>query len=309
MTYIQPRASYSPIGRQPFRPGQWQGFKGVSRNTTYIQNNFFGNTYGNYNTGYNYGNYNTCCDNGGGNNKWMNWLMGIGVGTTLLGGILKLFGKDSEKGGDEKVQQKQPETAPTQTKPTESEPAVKPTVTDTEPVIKPEDEKPIEDTLKVDKQDVKTTTSYTVQHGDTWSNLIMAKYKDENGNPISFADAKELWTQLKQECGVSASADGMPSSIEFPNEFKNYKLDIDAANKKLGANEFKTQGYKGYDGSSFSGKTQTNYTATGTINGKSIGNIKGNAKEVSQQLRAEGFADKDIKAAMESGEIKIQKQK
>ena len=91
MTNITPRASMSPLGRQPFRPGQWQGYKGVSRNTTYIQNNFFGSG---YNSGMNYGNYNNYCNNcdNGGSNKFMNWMMGIGVGTTLLGSILKMFG-------------------------------------------------------------------------------------------------------------------------------------------------------------------------------------------------------------------------
>ena len=61
----------------------------------------------------------------------------------------------------------------------------------------------------------------------------MAKYKDENGNSISFADAKELWTQLKGECGVSKDADGMPSNIELPNEFKNYKILLLSENLKL----------------------------------------------------------------------------
>lgn len=89
MTSITPRASMRPLGRQPFRPGQWQGYKGASKNTTYIQNNFFGSG---YNANMNYGNYNcNNCDNGG-SNKFMNWMLGIGVGTTLLGGILKMFG-------------------------------------------------------------------------------------------------------------------------------------------------------------------------------------------------------------------------
>lgn len=87
---ITPRASYKPLGRQPFRPGQWQGYKAGSKHTTYIQNNFFGTG---YTSGYNYGNYGSYCNHDdGGLSKGMKWLLGIGIGTTLLGGILKLFG-------------------------------------------------------------------------------------------------------------------------------------------------------------------------------------------------------------------------
>lgn len=98
MVYMQPRANMSPVGRQPFRPGQWQGFKGVSKNTTYVQNNFFGGAYGNYyDSAMNY----NCGGNCGGPSKFEKWMMGLGVGTTLLGGILSLFKKDksSEGGG------------------------------------------------------------------------------------------------------------------------------------------------------------------------------------------------------------------
>lgn len=97
MVYMQPRANMSPVGRQPFRPGQWQGFKGVSKNTTYVQNNFFGGAYGNY---YDSAMNNGCGGGSCGPSKFEKWMMGLGVGTTLLGGILSLFKKDkvSEQG-------------------------------------------------------------------------------------------------------------------------------------------------------------------------------------------------------------------
>ena len=100
MVNMQPRANLSSVGRQPFRPGQWMGFRGVSKNTTYVQNNFFGGAYGGYyDSALNYTST-SCCD-GGGMSKGMKWLMGLGVGTTLLGGILSLFKKDDngEAGG------------------------------------------------------------------------------------------------------------------------------------------------------------------------------------------------------------------
>lgn len=312
---ITPRASYKPLGRQPFRPGQWQGYKAGSSHTTYIQNNFFGSSYNSgMNYGYNYGNY---CNNDDGLSKGMKWMLGIGIGTTLLGGILKLFGV----GGND-------EAATITTKSTDN---TKKTP-DPKSQTKVEDETDVDNTdngnntntdndteklnqektdtkqdiLKVEKQEISQTTNYTVQYGDTWANIIMAKYKDENGNPISFDDAKELWTQLKEECGVSKDADGMPSNIELPNEFKNYKLDI---NGKVTANtNFDNPDYKEYDGKKFQAKTTTQYSATGSINGKSIGTISGSGKEVTEQLRAKGFSDKDIKTAMQNGEVKITKQ-
>lgn len=317
---LTPRASYKPLGRQPFRPGQWQGYKAGSSHTTYIQNNFFGSSYNsglNYNYGYNYDN--------GGLSKGMKWLLGIGIGTSLLGGILKLFGVGSNNnaagisGNNSNQNASDPDSNTTingnhntlnqnsENDEIESEDENTTVNTNNETQqLNQEQADTKQDILKVEKQEINQTTNYTVQYGDTWANIIMAKYKDENGNPISFADAKELWTQLKEECGVSKDADGMPSNIELPNEFKNYKLDI---NGKVTANtNFENKDYKNYDGQAFKAKTTTKYSATGTINGKSIGTVSGSGKEVTEQLRAKGFSDKDIKTAMQSGEVKITKQ-
>lgn len=103
-SYMQPRSNLGGIARQPFRPGQWQGFKGATRNTTYIQNNFYGSSV--FGANQNYGYYQPqppChqCDGGGDSEmpKWMKWMTGIGVGTSLLGNILKLFQKDKPEGG------------------------------------------------------------------------------------------------------------------------------------------------------------------------------------------------------------------
>lgn len=80
------------IGRQPFRPGQWSRYQGHSHKT-YVQNNFYGSVFGGgygMNSGYGCGYNNNCCD--GGNNKFMNWMLGLGLGTSVLGGILGMFG-------------------------------------------------------------------------------------------------------------------------------------------------------------------------------------------------------------------------
>lgn len=91
-----------PLNRQPFRPGQWQGARIGTKHTTYIQNNFFGSSYGNYS---NYGTYGGYCNHDSGMSKGMKWMLGLGLGTTLLGGILKMFGvggKDEAGAVDDK---------------------------------------------------------------------------------------------------------------------------------------------------------------------------------------------------------------
>lgn len=108
-----------PLNRQPLRPGQWQGARIGTKHTTYIQNNFFGSSYGTgMNYGYNYGNY--CNHDDGGMSKGMKWMLGLGIGTTLLGGILKMFGV----GGKEEAGavESEPSTPPPPTSPSEQEP-------------------------------------------------------------------------------------------------------------------------------------------------------------------------------------------
>lgn len=84
-----------PIGG--YRPNPWRGFSWGSKHTTYIQNNFygggprpmgFGGVFGFRNV-----NIGGCHHGGcGGGGSWMNWMLGLGMGTTFLGGILNMFG-------------------------------------------------------------------------------------------------------------------------------------------------------------------------------------------------------------------------
>lgn len=100
-SYMQPRANLGGIGRQPFRPGQWQGFRGVSQNTTYIQNNFYGSSI--FGANRNFGYIQSGCQHCNGDSgmpKWMQWMMGIGMASSLIGGILNLFKKPEAGGND-----------------------------------------------------------------------------------------------------------------------------------------------------------------------------------------------------------------
>ena len=115
---------WSGGGRRPLtynlKAGQFRGMGRVNvypSKTTIVNNNFIGGGYGMYN------NY-ECCNNS--TPKWMNWMMGIGIGSTLLGGILSMFGIGGNNGsqqiegaGGREPQTRQGDTPtqdPTQTK-------------------------------------------------------------------------------------------------------------------------------------------------------------------------------------------------
>lgn len=99
---------WSGGGRRPINYGLKAGqFRGMGRvnvfpsSTTIVNNNIIGG--GCYSNSYDCG-----CNGGGGSNKFMNWMLGIGLGSTLLGGILSMFGiggggKAEGAGGKEEV--------------------------------------------------------------------------------------------------------------------------------------------------------------------------------------------------------------
>ena len=80
------------------RAGQMRGMGRVNvfPNNTYVNNNYYGSNY-------DYG----CNCNSNSTPGWMNWMMGIGLGGSLLGGILGMFAKKDDSaegaGGDKKT--------------------------------------------------------------------------------------------------------------------------------------------------------------------------------------------------------------
>lgn len=143
MSHMEPRANLGGICRQPIRPGEWQGFKAASKNTTYIQNNFYGSSIfgANRNMGY------RCYDGNYQNHEvpgWMKWVSGIGLGAQLLGGIFKLFQKDkpSEAGGEEPAAPATPTNPPIEA-PTDA-PVEQPTTPPAEEVTEPPSTPPSE---------------------------------------------------------------------------------------------------------------------------------------------------------------------
>lgn len=80
------------------KAGQMRGMgrSYIFPNNTYVNNNFYGS---NYDCG--------CNCNSNSTPGWMNWMMGIGLGGSLLGGILGMFAKKDDStegaGGDKKT--------------------------------------------------------------------------------------------------------------------------------------------------------------------------------------------------------------
>ncbi len=104
---------WSGGGRRPInyglKAGQFRtGKYNVFQNKTVINNNIFA---GGYMGGYNYGYFDHQCHQDS-TPSWMNWLMGIGIGASFLGGILSLFGGNkAEKGAEAQPQQSNDEFA------------------------------------------------------------------------------------------------------------------------------------------------------------------------------------------------------
>lgn len=83
-----------PLGG--YRPNPWHGFSWGSKHTTYVQNNFFGGPrpmgggivhFGSFGG---YRNIGCGCNCGMG--SFGKWMLGLGIGTTFLGGIMNAFG-------------------------------------------------------------------------------------------------------------------------------------------------------------------------------------------------------------------------
>lgn len=145
------------------RAGQFRGMgrTNIFPSTTVVNNNFFGNGFGIYDD--------CCCNNNNSTPSWMNWMMGIGLGTSLLGNILGMFGiggggggvSDTEGGGG-------------------SEKSTK-TTKETKEVSKlDEAQKQIKDLGK----------QYSISV-DSDGNIVF-KYKDDNGNEYEGKNIGEL---------------------------------------------------------------------------------------------------------------------
>ena len=108
---------WSGGGRRPInyglKAGQFRTTKyNVFQNNTVINNNVF--------TGGGYGYYdNSCYGHCNSTPKWMNWMMGFGMVSSFLGGVMNMFGGGGQQvqGPQQQVAQQQPQQQPLQEQP------------------------------------------------------------------------------------------------------------------------------------------------------------------------------------------------
>lgn len=191
---------WSGGGRRPItnnlRAGQFRQM-GVPRNVSsniFINNNF-GCNCGGYNASY----FDGCCGNqNNGLSKFEKWMLGLGVGGTLLSGILGLFGKGKQEGAGN-TQEVKPETpAPEPAKPAPAET----TTTKTATTTVPED------------------TSTPLANFD-WKNFDVTGLTDDKTSPISMNSKND--TNISEDHGSNVDA---PKTITVSRNGKTYKFEL-----------------------------------------------------------------------------------
>lgn len=202
------------------RAGQFRGMgrTNIFPSTTVVNNNFFGNGYGIYDD--------CCCNNNNSTPSWMNWMMGIGLGTSLLGNILGMFGigggvSDTEGGGG-------------------SEKSSKTTKETTTEVSKQEQARKTLDSLGLTKK-----AGYEVL-ADEEGNLTY-KYTDPD-DPTNKKDAKNLAELLGLDKSIKAKKTAQPATATTAKDTtakeKPPALFDQATTDKLGTTEAVLNAFK-----------------------------------------------------------------
>lgn len=201
------------IGRQPFRPGQWSRYQDHSHKT-YVQNNFYGSVFGGGNSGC--ANNSSCCGDGGGD-KAFKWMMGLGIGTTLLGGILGAFGigrdKEVDNGGGDKEPAEVKDRSDLNTKTKKETPK-----TEKQEMLDPTG------TFGARKFTNTETLSvpYEVQKGDNPYEVIKGKYTNSDGTPISHSDALAIARSVFEGKGLKAGTIQLDKTITLGGKTFTY---------------------------------------------------------------------------------------
>lgn len=268
-----------PIGRQPFRPGQWSRYQGGGSINIYhkeVHNNYGGAMFPMMNYGMygNYGYYNPGLTSG---EKWMLALGGIGaIGGAILSGLTGGT-QEVEAQPEQRTQQEQPQTL---------------TKEDVAEIVQQEVQKQLASRQKahqaeVDavaaakeqakqydpsarKVDTQQTTTYTVKAtknadgtvtGDTGYNIIAGKYKSADGTPLTNSEIKAIADKI---FGGKALKVG---DIELPNEIevngKTYEINPEGEVKPTTYGLAKHEIYQ-------SGAKQVGSYWIGTLNGEDI---------------------------------------
>ena len=250
------------------KAGQFRGMgrTNIFPSTTVVNNNFFGNGYGIYDD--------CCCNNNNSTPSWMNWMMGIGLGTSLLGNILGMFGiggggggvSDTEGGGG-------------------SEKSSKTTKETTTEVSKQEQARKTLDSLGLTKK-----AGYEVL-ADEEGNLTY-KYTDPD-DPTNKKEAKNLAELLGLDKSIKAKKTAQPATATTAKDTtakeKPPALFDQATTDKLGTTEAVLNAFKeatGADATKISDISAGSITL-GTVEDKGNGTtMVGNLKIKTETLKS-----------------------
>ena len=266
-----------PIGRQPFRAGQWSRYQGGGSINIYhkeVHNNYGGAMFPMMNYGMygNYGYFDAGLTKG---EKWMLALGGIGaIGGAILSG---LTGGAQQVEAEPEQKTEQPQTL---------------TREDVAEIVQQEVQKQVAARQKAHQADVdavaaakeqakqydpsarkvdtEQTTTYTVKAkknangtvtGDTGYNIVAGKYKSADGTPLTSTEIKAITDKI---FGGKALKVG---DIELPNEIevngKSYEINPEGEVKQTTYGLAKHDIYE-------SGAKQVGSYWIGTLNGKDI---------------------------------------
>lgn len=257
-----PREIQRPMSRQSFRPGQWNGVQLGSRNTTYIQNNFYGpqtnyRGWGDAWAGYEY--REPCCQP----EQKMGWMDWVGFGTTVVGSLLNLFGvgkkpdakAETELGGPAPQTTRQPSVQSRQNP--DNATAVDPADKKDDTAVEPEDKK--EDTA-VEPEEKKDDPEPTVDNFN-WNSGFSTYAMDEAVNGKS--PTEEISGKIKvQDKGEEGKA---PKKFTLTDGNNTYSFEkIENAN---GSISYKCTGCTGGKTKTY---TQGNVYECRLVNGKPV---------------------------------------
>lgn len=232
-----------PIGRQPFRPGQWSRYQGGGSINIYhkeVHNNYGGAMFPMMNYGMygNYGYYDTGLTKG---EKWMLALGGIGaIGGAILGAFT---------GGQEKIEGTPPASDDGKAEIEalkEANEALKERIEEqqaqNEKLRSQLNQQNIDETTQRKEQskqydpgarkvETSLTTPYTVKAkknadgtvtGDTGYNIVAGKYKAQDGSPLTNSEIKAIADKIFGNKALKVGEIQLPNEIEVGG--KTYKI-------------------------------------------------------------------------------------
>lgn len=171
--------------------------------------------------------YNDCCGGGGGSgDKWTNWLMGLGVGTTLLGGILGMFGiggkgendgvvADNTGDNDDEYNRLLAENKRLK------EEGAKKTASSGDQVASKTDKYGTFGAKQYTSTET-LTEPYEVKRGDNPYAVIKGKYINSDGTPISNEDALAIARAMFKGKGLKAGIIQLDKTIEHNGKTFTY---------------------------------------------------------------------------------------